>query len=55
MPYNTQGNGSTAHCICISALDRSEWSTSHPTNFIPFERTSSACWLGGWVGPTVCL
>jgi len=42
-------------CIYISTLDRSEWSASCPSNFIPCERTSSACWLGGWVGHTTCL
>jgi hypothetical protein len=38
-----------------SALDGGEWSTSHPSYFIPRERAPGTHWIGGWVGPRAIL
>jgi hypothetical protein len=38
-----------------SALDRGEWSASHPGRFTPRERVPGTHWIGGWVGPTAVL
>jgi hypothetical protein len=34
-----------------SALDRSEWSASRPSCFIPRQRAPGTHWIGDWVGP----
>jgi hypothetical protein len=37
------------------ALDRGEWSASHPGHFTPEEGAPSTHWIGGWVGPRASL
>jgi hypothetical protein len=38
-----------------SALDRGEWSASHPGRFTSRERAPRTQLLGGWVGPRAVL
>jgi len=35
------------HTFLTLALDRDEWSTSHPGHFTPRERDPGAHWIGG--------
>jgi hypothetical protein len=37
------------------ALVGGEWLASHPSHFIPGERTPGINWIGSWVGPTASL
>jgi len=37
------------------ALDRGEWSASHPGHFTPRERVPSTHWVGGWAGSRTSL
>jgi hypothetical protein len=34
-----------------SALDKGEWSASHPGRFTPRERAPGTHWIRGWAGP----
>jgi hypothetical protein len=45
------GSGGTALLFVTSVL----WSASHTGRFNPEERAPGTHWLGGWVGPRVCL
>jgi hypothetical protein len=37
------------------ALDRGEWSASHPGSFTPRERAPGTHWIGDWIGPRAVL
>jgi hypothetical protein len=39
------------HTFLTSALDEGEWSASHPSCFIPWERALSIHWIEEWVSP----
>jgi len=39
----------------LTALDGGEWSASCPGRFTPRERAPGTHWIGGWVGPRLCL
>jgi hypothetical protein len=45
---------SSTHSL-TSALDRGEWSASHPGRFTPRERAPGTHWIGGWVDPRAFL
>jgi hypothetical protein len=48
-------SGGMAPCILTLALDKGEWSASHPSCFTPRERNASTWWTEGWVGPRANL
>jgi hypothetical protein len=49
------GNDVQIHVFLTSALFRSEWSNSRPCSFTPGERAPGTHWIGGWMGPRICL
>jgi len=43
------------HAFLNSALDRGEWSASHPGLFTPKERAHATQWTGVWIVPRAGL
>jgi hypothetical protein len=43
------------HISLTLTLVGGEWSASHHNRFTPGERATGTHWIGGWVGPRVCL
>jgi hypothetical protein len=43
------------HAFLTSALDGGERSASRSGRFIPRDRFLNAHWIGGWMGPRICL
>jgi hypothetical protein len=50
-----EGSGGIAAPSLTSALNRGEWSPSHPSHFSPGERAPGMHWIEGWVGPRASL
>jgi hypothetical protein len=46
-----RGNGGIVLSFLTSALDRGEWSVSHPDRFTSGETAPGNLLIGGWVDP----
>jgi hypothetical protein len=49
------GSGGIVPPFSTSTPEGGEWSASGPGRFTPGVRAAGNRWIGGWVGPTICL